>query len=66
MKEISINNGLTFCSAEEALEEKGFEVIHHYMDADICETVNNEIAPCTELEFLQRYLELTPEDLIVG
>lgn len=30
------------------------------------EAVHNELAPCSDIEFLERYLELAPDDLIVG
>lgn len=40
---------------------KNWEAIEMLMDADIRERVAFEIAPCTEEEFLNRYLELDPE-----
>ena len=36
------------------------------MDDGLCERVHGEIAPCTELEFLARYLALANEDIVVG
>ena len=35
-----------------------FETIATYMDDEIREEVHAELAPCTETEFLKRYLEL--------
>ena len=32
-----------------------------YMDDEIREAVHAELAPCSEHEFLKRYLELDPE-----
>lgn len=66
MKKISVNNGLTFVSPAEALEKMPFDVIINYMDDDIREQVHRELSPCTEEEFLSRYLELAHDDLIVG
>ncbi len=38
-----------------------WDAIASYMGDDIRETVHAELAPCTELEFLTRYLELDPD-----
>ena len=38
-----------------------WEAIASYMDDDTRETVHAELAPCTNLEFLTRYLELDPD-----
>ena len=38
----------------------------HYMDDRFRELVDWELAPCTELEFLTRYLEIAPYDLVIG
>lgn len=78
-KQISLNNGRTYLSAHEAIEalkeqeaetgtpfRKLWDVIAYQMDDDIRETVHMELAPCTEEEFLQRYLELSPDDLIIS
>jgi hypothetical protein len=70
MKEISLDNGHTFLTAEEAMpeiEEKGlWDVVAEYMEDDAREEANREIAPCTELEFLKKYLEAATEDLVIG
>ncbi len=70
MKEISLDNGLHYMTAEEAMpeiEEKGlWDVIAEYMEDDAREEANREIAPCTELEFLKKYLEIATEDLVIG
>lgn len=78
MKQISIDNGAHFLEPEEAIkamqergEEDGvlfsdlWQVVADMMDDDTRETVHSELAPCTELEFLTRYLELADDDLIV-
>jgi homoserine kinase len=66
MANISINNGNSYCSAETALAEKDWDLIVSFMDDKIREKVHSELAPCTEQEFLTRYLELAEEDLIIG
>ena len=66
MKGISINNGFSFIEPEEAVKQMQWNAIVQMMDDDTREKVHDELAPCTELEFLIRYLELAPEDLIIG
>lgn len=36
------------------------------MDDDIMEVVHFETAPCSEIEFLNRYLKLSVDDLVIG
>lgn len=68
MAEISINNGLTFCSASEVIAEimvNGlWDNVVERMDDELRERVHDELAPCSELEFLARYLELAENDFI--
>ena len=66
MKRISVDNGRTFVSPKEALERFGLNVIAHYMDDDDRERTHLEIAPCTDLEFLTRYLQIAKNDIIIG
>lgn len=40
---------------------KQWEEISSYMSDEIREKVHSELAPCTEDEFLRRYLELDPD-----
>lgn len=65
-KKISINNSHSFCEPEEAIASVPWEVIVNLMDDETRETVHNELAPCSDLEFLRRYLEIAPDDLIIG
>ena len=44
-----------------ALTIRHWDAIASYMDDDIREKVHSELAPCTEIEFLNRYLELDPD-----
>ena len=70
MARISIDNGRTYMTAEEAmpgiLEGNLWPVVEQVMDGDTREQVHLELAPCTELEFLRRYLEIAPRDLVIG
>lgn len=70
MSEISLDNGNTFTSAHEAMEQIEslglWDAIVEVMDDEIREKVHAELAPCTEEEFLARYLELANENLIIG
>lgn len=58
MMKISIDNGNSFVSSEEAIAKKDWEVIVIFMDDELREEIHSELAPCTELDFLTRYLEL--------
>ena len=75
--EVSLDNGRTYMDAAEAIAElrsrsAEYEVpferlwqnLADMMDDDIREEVHAELAPCTEEEFLERYLELAPANLI--
>lgn len=57
-------------TAEEAMpeiiERHLWPVVEQLMDDDTREQVHRELAPCTELEFLARYLEIADDDLIIG
>lgn len=65
-RKISTDNGHSFCTPEEALQEYSLDTIATYMDDDTRERVHYELAPCSDIEFLTRYLELSTEDLIIG
>ena len=65
-KRISIDNGSTFITPAEAIKNMSWDVIVNAMDDEVREKVHAELAPCTNTEFLNRYLELASEDLIVG
>lgn len=64
--QISIDNGTTHCTVDEALAAHTIDEWADYMIDDIRECVHDELAPCTDAEFLARYLELAPVDLIIG
>lgn len=66
MAGISINNGHSYCTIEEALERYTIRTWAEYMDDEIREQVHSELAPCTDVEFLTRYLEIAPDDLVLG
>lgn len=69
MASISIDNGNTFMDAKDAMAEINernlWDDVVMMMDDDIREKVHAELAPCTDEEFLAKYLELAEEDLIV-
>lgn len=69
-KLVSINNGKTFETAAEAMPEIMARVLWNalvnVMDDDTREEVAAELAPCTEKEFLERYLAMAPADLVIG
>lgn len=65
-RNISIDNGATYCTPEEAINSMAWNVIVTAMDYATCMAVHNEMAPCTDVEFLKRYLAIAPDDLIVG
>lgn len=66
MKQISIDNGATYTTPAEALKVVSIDTMAEYMDDDAREAVHNELAPCSDIEFLTRYLEIAPDDLIIG
>lgn len=72
-RKVSLDNGFTFLTAAEALERMQCEdccvtwdALVNLMEDDTREAVHAELAPCTELEFLTRYLELANDDLVIG
>jgi len=64
-RRISVDNGAHFMDPEEAVQAVPFETIVHYMDDATRETAHQEGSE-TEAAFLRRYLELAPDDLIIG
>ena len=76
-KMVSIDNGNTYYDSandlREAVKDEGcwewdvlWKTLADYMDDETREAVHIELAPCTDEEFLDRYLELAPCDLIIG
>jgi len=66
MKTISIDNGHSTCTVQEAIAGMAWNAIANAMDDETREKVHAELAPCTEEEFLTRYLEIAPDDLVIG
>lgn len=66
LKRISIDNGNTYCTAEEAIDQIGIDTIVNYMDDDTRELVNYDMAPCADIDFLNEYLSRADDDLIIG
>lgn len=69
-KYISLDNGHTYTTAADAMQEINdrhmWQLIVDLMDDDAREQVAAELAPCTELEFLSRYLEVASDNLVIG
>ena len=69
-KQISLDNGIHYMDADEAvleiMDRNLWDAVVNVMDDETREAVANELAPCTEAEFLTRYLELAKENLILG
>lgn len=64
--QISIDNGTTHCTVEEALAAHTIDELTRLMIDDIREYVQEELPDdCTDAQFLMRYLELSPVDLII-
>ena len=66
MKRISIDNGATYTTPEEALQVFGLEDLAEYMEDDAREETHRQLAPCTDADFLRHYLVLAKHDLIIG
>lgn len=69
MSRLSLDNDLNFCDPKDLSDlEIGpyWDALVEMMDDDIRERVHYELAPCTDEDFLRRYLELAKEDLILG
>lgn len=68
---ISIDNGHTFYAPDELDEimpevARMWAAIVQMMDDDTRESVQADLAPCTEAEFLAEYLRRAPSDLVIG
>lgn len=67
MSRLSLDNGLNFFDPKDLSDlEIGpyWDALVEMMDDDIRERVHYELAPCTDEDFLRRYLDLAKEDLI--
>jgi hypothetical protein len=69
-KRISTDNGSTYTRDFTRLEPRyldtDWDVLVNAMDDDTRERVHAELAPCSNTLFLARYLELAPDDLVIG
>lgn len=66
MAQISIDNGHSFCTVEEALKAHSIEKWAEYMDDATREVVHKSFAGSTDTAFMKAYLELANNDLIIG
>lgn len=63
---ISIDGGKTNCTISQALAAHSLDRLKRSMDWDIKKYVQEELPDdCTDAQFLMRYLELAPVDLII-
>lgn len=62
----SSDNGRSFCTPEELLAVHSWDVVADMFDYSACELTHSELAPCENIDFLRRYLEIAPCDLIIG
>jgi hypothetical protein len=62
---ISLDNGATEATLEEACCNKMWPIVENALDPTICEKCNEE-GWTERKDFLQRYLEISPVDLIIG
>lgn len=62
---VSVDNGHTYLEPAEAIAAVGFDAITAAMDESLLEAVHAE-GPETPAEFLARYLELSPVDIVIG
>lgn len=66
---ISLDNGHTWITAEEAMpeitERNLWDTVVNLMDDDIREDVNFDLAPCSDLDFLREYLSRAEEGLVI-
>ena len=70
MKQISLDNGHSYMDASEAMaeimERNLWEAVTNFMDDDVRDAVADDMAPCSEEEFLAEYLKRANDDLVVG
>lgn len=70
MKQISLNNGRSYMDVDEAMteimERSLWETVVSLMDDGIREAVADDMAPCSEEEFLTEYLKRANDDLVLG
>ena len=69
-KSISLDNGSTWLSAEEAANEINrrdlWDLVYSLMDDETRETVHGRLAPCSDAQFLSAYLAAADDDLVIG
>lgn len=64
--QISIDNGRSWATPEEAIEAVPWDTIVSAMIDQYREYTHSEMAPCSDLDFLKFYLEIAPENIIIG
>ena len=69
-KHISLDNGHTYLTANEAINEimerNLWDAVVMMMDDDLREALHDRLSPCAEHQFLAEYLRLADCDLVIG
>lgn len=63
---ISIDGGLSWTTPEKAIGKTRWEEITTAMDSRFRRIIEKESTPCSELEYLTKYLEIAIDDIIVS
>jgi hypothetical protein len=66
---VSLDNGNEYYSVDDLTHEQidnNWDQLVMIMDPDIREQVHLELAPCSNRDFLRRYLEIATDNLIIG
>lgn len=63
---ISLDNGRSWSTPEEAIDSVPWDILVSAMDDRFREWIHRELAPCEDLQFLTEYLEIAPQNLILG
>lgn len=64
--QISVDNGRSWVTPEEAVAEAQWDVIVSAMEDRYRQYAHSKIASCSELDFLRFYLEIAPNDVVIG
>lgn len=64
--QISVDNGEHWVTPEEAIAEAPWEVIVGAMSDRYREYARAEKSPCSDLDFLRFYLEIAPDNIVIG
>lgn len=66
MRKISVNNGRSYTTVEDAIAKVGIMTIAMMMDDDIRRDVDASFTGETDADFVRAYLSVAHDDLIIG